>query len=127
MDFNIRDDLPIYSQVVAQIKAGIASGAISPGDRIPSAREMAADAGVNPNTIQRAMQELERDGVIYTQRTAGRFVTDDIDLIATMKHQLADDKIRQFLHTMAELGFTEEETVKMISFRIQEDKTNGST
>ena len=78
MEWNFRSDLPIYSQLVERIKLGIVSGSFRPGERLPSVRDMAAEAGVNPNTMQRALQELERDGMVYAQRTAGRFVTEDM-------------------------------------------------
>ena len=76
MEWKFRSDLPIYSQLVEQIKLAIVSGVFAPGMRLSSVRDMAAEAGVNPNTLQRALQELERQGLVYSQRTTGRFVTD---------------------------------------------------
>ena len=75
MDWTFRNDLPIYSQLVDRIKLAIVSGALPPGERLASVRDLATEAGVNPNTMQRALQELERQGLVFSQRTAGRFVT----------------------------------------------------
>ena len=78
-------DAPIYSQLIEQIKVGIVSGVFPPGERLPSVRDLATEAGVNPNTMQRALTELERDGLVYSQRTAGRFVTEDNTMINQAK------------------------------------------
>ena len=77
MRWNIRSDAPVYSQLVEHIKLAIVSGEFPLGSRLPSVRELAAEAGVNPNTMQRAFAELEREGLVLTQRTAGRTVTED--------------------------------------------------
>ena len=77
MNWQFSNDAPIYAQLIGQIRAGIVSGAFSPGERLPSVRDLAMEAGVNPNTMQRALTELERDGLVYSQRTSGRYVTED--------------------------------------------------
>ena len=77
MNWQFSNDAPIYAQLIRQIRAGIVSGAFSPGERLPSVRDLAMEAGVNPNTMQRALTELERDGLVYSQRTSGRYVTED--------------------------------------------------
>ena len=77
MRWEFSNDAPIYTQLIQQIKVGIVAGVFPPGERLPSVRELATEAGVNPNTMQRALAELERDGLVYSQRTAGRFVTED--------------------------------------------------
>ena len=105
MEWKFRNDLPIYSQLVEKIKLGILSGALPPGAKLMPVRELAAEAGVNPNTMQRAMQELEREELVFTQRTAGRFVTEDTSVIEKIKKELADSKLRSFLAEMAELGY----------------------
>lgn len=122
MDWNIRSDQPIYSQLVAQMKLGIVSGAYKPGERLVSVRDMAAEAGVNPNTMQRALQELEREGVVYAMRTAGRFVTEDGTMIDAMKKKLASEQIDSFLEAMEKLGYEPEETISLIRQRGQEEK-----
>lgn len=120
MDWNIRSDQPIYSQIVAQMKLGIVSGVFRPGERLASVRDMAAEAGVNPNTMQRALQELEREGVVYAMRTAGRFVTEDGTMIDGMKKKLAAEQVDNFLEAMAKLGYKIEEAAELIRRRGQE-------
>ena len=77
MDWNFRNDQPIYSQLTQRLTEAIVSGIYAPGEKLPSVRELAVEAGVNPNTVQRALSELERDGLVFSQRTAGRFVTEN--------------------------------------------------
>ena len=125
MDWEIRDDAPIYSQLVAQIKLGIAAGALSPGERLPSVRDLAAEAGVNPNTMQRAMTELERQGLVYSQRTSGRFVTEETDVIENAKRSLADEQVRSFLDAMARLGYMRDDILRLLEARIREESGNG--
>ena len=89
MEWKIAADAPIYQQLSRQIRLGIVSGEYAPGERLPPVRELALAAGVNPNTMQRAMTELEREGLVFPQRTAGRFVTEDAELIAQARQTLA--------------------------------------
>ena len=105
MDWNFRSDLPIYSQLVEQIKLAIVSGVFPPGSRLISVRDMAAEAGVNPNTLQRALQELERQGLVYSQRTNGRYVTEDTNVIDETKRALARGQLAAFLDAMKKLGY----------------------
>ena len=125
MDWQIRDDAPIYSQLVAQIKLGIAAGTLSRGERLASVRDLAAEAGVNPNTMQRALQELERQGLVYSQRTSGRFVTEDREMIETAKSSLAAEQVRSFLDAMARLGYMRDDILRLIEARIKEENGNG--
>lgn len=104
MEWQLGADAPIYSQLVANMKLAIVSGRFSPGARLASVRDLAVDAGVNPNTMQRALQELEREGMVFSQRTAGRFVTEDEAVINEAKRALAQDNIRSFLAAMSRLG-----------------------
>ena len=124
MEWNFRSDLPIYSQLVERIKLGIVSGSLRPGERLPSVRDMAAEAGVNPNTMQRALQELERDGMVYTQRTAGRFVTEDMRVIEHTKKQFAEEQIRSFLDAMGKLGYRREEILSLLAEEKEEEHGN---
>lgn len=105
MEWTFRNDLPIYSQLVEKIKLAIISGALPPGARLNSVRDLAMEAGVNPNTMQRALAELEREGLVYSQRTAGRFVTEDAAVIDRTKRLLAQGQIESFLKAMGELGY----------------------
>ncbi len=105
MDWTLRNDLPIYSQLIEQLKRAVVSGELPPGARLASVRELAADAGVNPNTMQRALQELERDGIVYAQRTAGRFVTEDAGQIEETRREMALRRLREFRAAMEGLGY----------------------
>ena len=124
MEWNFRNDLPIYSQLVEQIKLGIVSGEFSPGQRLASVRDMAMEAGVNPNTMQRALQELEREGMVYSQRTAGRFVTEDSTVIANVKKAFAEEQIQGFLEAMNKLGYSRREIISLLEEK--EEETNAA-
>lgn len=127
MEWSIRNDLPIYSQLMEQIKLALVSGGFSPGERLPSVRDLAAEAGVNPNTMQRALQELEREGLVYSQRTAGRFVTEEAEKIAGVKKDLAARQVRDFLEAMEKLGFQGGELLALIRENIKEENDGGDT
>ena len=114
MKWQISNDAPVYAQLIEQIQVGIASGVFAPGERLPSVRDLATEAGVNPNTMQRALAELERQGLVYTQRTAGRFVTEDHQMIENAKRELARRHIRTFVETMGRLGYQKEEIVSLL-------------
>lgn len=121
MQWKLSDDRPIYVQLMETITAAIASGTLAAGSRLPSVREMAAQAGVNPNTMQRALAELERGGLLYSQRTAGRFVTDQSDRITQKRKELAMQQIRIFLSSMKEMGYTSEQTLNLIQQAVKEE------
>ena len=124
MQWQFSNETPIYSQLVEQIKIGIVSGMFPPGERLPSVRDLATEAGVNPNTMQRAMTELERDGLVYSQRTAGRFVTEDHAVIQAAKRDLAQRHIHAFLAAMLRLGYGREEIISLLEQEHQEEGTN---
>jgi len=105
MEWVFRSDLPLYAQLVEKVKLAIISGELPPGARLNSVRDLAMEAGVNPNTMQRALQELEREGLVYSQRTAGRFVTVNDAAINSAKRALAEEKLNSFLSAMGELGY----------------------
>ena len=114
MQWKFDGNAPIYTQLVDQMKLGIVSGEWIPGQRIPAVRELAVDAGVNPNTMQRALQELERQGLMFAQRTSGRFVTEDREMIEDAKRTLANRHISAFIRQMQALGYTRQEIVAML-------------
>jgi len=115
MNWQFGGDAPIYAQLVSQIKLCIVTGEYPPGGRLPSVRDLAMEAGVNPNTMQRALTELERAGLVYSQRTAGRYVTEDIGMIEEAKLGLAEAQIRLFLEAMGRLGYTKDEILAMVN------------
>lgn len=114
MNWDFNSDRPIYTQLVEQISVAIVSGTYKPGEKLPSVRELAAQAGVNPNTMQRAMAELETEGLLFTQRTAGRFITQDEARIGQIKGELAARHIREFLSIMAQIGYTRQEAAALV-------------
>ena len=114
MPWNLDNERPIYLQLMERIQRDIISGVYKAGDRLPCVRDLAMDAAVNPNTMQKALSELERSGLVYSHRTSGRFITDDQPLIRKMREELAGECIRQFLAQMQDLGFEDNETVEML-------------
>ena len=121
MPWILDDTRPIYLQLEDQIKARIIAGVYRPGEKLPSVRELAAEAAVNPNTMQKALTELERSGLVYAQRTSGRFITEDTQIMKNLKEQLAKEQIEQFLSTMEQLGFQKEEILSLPTREIKEE------
>lgn len=115
MPWNLDSDRPIFIQIIEKIQMDIISGLYKPGDKLPSVRELAQEASVNPNTMQKALSELERTGLVYAQRTSGRFITEDTAMIETLKSQLAREIITQFLTSMQKLGIQKEEAISLLS------------
>lgn len=115
MAWTLDSDRPIYAQLVERLKLEIVSGIYPPGGRLPSVRELAAAASVNPNTMQKAFTELERTGLIITMRTSGRMVTEDSIMIDKTRKELAEEQIILFLTHMQSLGFTREEIIRLLS------------
>lgn len=124
MGWNLDSGLPIYSQLIEQLQCRIVSGAYVPGSRLASVRDLANEASVNPNTMQRAMTELERLGLIYTERTNGRYITENKELITMTKKQIALEKIGSFIAQMKELGYKKEETLELMEEAGREGKGN---
>lgn len=114
MPWNLNSDRPIFLQIVERIQTDIISGKYKPGDKLPSVRDLAAEAAVNPNTMQKAFAELERTGLVYSQRTTGRFITEDTTMIDELKANLAKEKITEFIALMQQLGFSREEILALI-------------
>lgn len=120
MPWDLDNNRPIYLQLMEKIQQDIISGVYHAGDRLPSVRELALEASVNPNTMQKALSELERNGLVHTQRTSGRFITEDKTMLKQLKTELAAVHIQDFLNTMKQLGFPPEEILELI------EKTIGS-
>ena len=120
MEWKIADDRPIWMQLSEQIAAQIAAGVYSVGERLPSVRELAADAGVNPNTMQRAMADLENQGLVVTNRTAGRSVTQDMRAIEELRSMQAREQVLVFLERMQGLGYTRGEIRAVLEDALKE-------
>ena len=120
MTWSFTSDRPIYIQLQELILQAIVSGQYPPGDKLPAVRDLAIEAAVNPNTVQRALAELERAGLVFTQRTSGRFVTEDRTMIEKAKDALAVELVDAFLEKMAAIGYGAAETAALIGGRTGE-------
>ena len=114
MAWDLDNGRPIYAQLVERIQMQIVSGLYPPGSRLPSVRELAAVAAVNPNTMQKAFAELERSGLIVTQRTNGRTVTEDAELIRDIRAGLENEHVENFLTRIRDLGYTGQEALELL-------------
>lgn len=114
MDYIFDNERPIYVQLVEKIKIEIISGKLKVGERIPSVRELAITTKVNPNTMQKALMELESVGLIYTERTNGKFVTTNIELVEKLKNELAKEKAINYLKDMNHIGINNQEAIKYL-------------
>lgn len=122
MPWNLNSDRPIFIQIIERIEMDIIAGVYKPGDKLPSVRDLASIAAVNPNTMQKALTELERTGLVYSQRTSGRFITEDTKMIENLKTNLAQEKIIEFFDSMNKLGFKKSETLSLIKESIKGDE-----
>ena len=122
MEWNLDDSRPIWPQLKEQLLREIIAGRYSLGGPFPTVRDLAEDAGVNRNTMQRAMADLEAEGFLITNRTAGRVVTTDEELIGEMKQKLAEQNIKKFIEEMAAIGYSAEDVIEMI---VKEEKEKG--
>lgn len=115
MAWTLDSDRPIFLQLVERIQMDIIAGRYKSGDKLPSVRELAAEAAVNPNTMQKAFSELERTGLVYSPRTSGRFITEDTKMIEELKASIAKEKIEEFLESMKKIGFQDDEILSMMN------------
>ena len=106
MEWNFKSGIPIYTQIIDEMTMRIASGQYKPGEKLKAVRELAADAGVNPNTMQRALAELERRELVYTERTSGRFVTQDETVIKGLHEELAGKYFRELADNLQKIGMS---------------------
>lgn len=114
MKWEFEKDRPIYLQIMDKLKLEIISGKYKPNEKFPTVRELAVTASVNPNTMQKALQGLEQEGYLITNRTNGRVVTDDVDKLEFRKKDEVEVKVKVFLEDMKKLGYEIEEVVKLI-------------
>ena len=121
MEWKIDNNKPVYIQLVEQLKVKIISGEIELDSKLDSVRSLAADAMVNPNTMQKALAELEREGFVYSKRTSGRFVTDNKELIENERKNLVKDNVKKTLDTLINLGYTNEEILNLVEEILSED------
>lgn len=122
MSWDLTSDRPIYVQIIEQMELKICSGVYPLGSKLPSVRELAREASVNPNTMQRALSKLEETGLLYSVRTSGRFVTEDVNVIKETKKRIAKEQLKEFLKKMTDLGFDQQEILSMLNDMAKELK-----
>lgn len=115
MTLEFDNNLPIYLQIMNYIKREIVTGKLKAGDKIPSVRELAAELQINPNTVQRTFQELEREEIVETRRGLGRYVTSEEAKIMAIKKEMAGDLIERFINGMQELGFSNQDIATIVA------------
>ncbi|GAA0136894.1 GntR family transcriptional regulator [Paenibacillus sp. YSY-4.3] len=128
MSIEFDNNLPIYLQIMDYIKREIVTGKLKAGDKIPSVRELAVELQINPNTVQRTFQELEREAIVETRRGLGRYVTSEESKIMMIKKEMAGDLLERFIHGMQELGFSSEDIASIVAEAVQDgaNKSNRS-
>lgn len=124
MVWNFDNDRPIYAQIIEHMKFFIISGELKPGSKLASVRDLASEAGVNPNTMQRALAELERTELVYSNRTSGRFITENEDIIKMTKTEVAEKNIQLFLDNMKKIGYDKNETLSLLENYKKGDENN---
>lgn len=117
---NFNDNLPIYMQIIDYIKKEIIKGELKEGEKLDSVRDMSTKMKVNPNTIQRSYQELEREGLVATQRGMGTFVTEDVEIIRELKKSMASNIVNGFVTEMKELGYNSNDIIELINDNVEE-------
>lgn len=122
MPWNFDNSIPIYLQIIQEMKRKIIRKELSPGERLSSVRDLAKEAGVNPNTMQKALTELETEGLIETERTAGKYVTENIGHISLLREDYLKERLEPFLTELASLGIEEEELISLIRKHYKEAK-----
>ncbi|OON95473.1 MAG: GntR family transcriptional regulator [Epulopiscium sp. Nele67-Bin005] len=125
MAWEFNSDKPIYWQIVDIIKFEIIIGKYKNGEKLSSVREFAQEAGVNPNTMQRAFTELERENLVFSERTNGRFVTEDRDLINRFREEYAQNCIEKITKQLLDLGYSKEELLSLLQKNIESEVTKN--
>ena len=125
MPWTLDSDRPIWAQLVERLKTQIVSGYYPPGSRLPTVRDLAAQASVNPNTMQKAFTELERTGLVVTMRNSGRIVTQDTGRILQARAELASEQLEQFWEQMGRLGFSQEEIWTLLNQKKEKEGGHG--
>ncbi|MBO4107972.1 GntR family transcriptional regulator [Streptococcus suis] len=121
MAWKFDNNVPIYIQITNTIKLQIVTNQLKPGDKLPTVRDLAETAGVNPNTVQRALSDLESEGFVYSVRTTGRFVTDNLELIQETRQALAQTELENFVTNMVDLGFGQDQLVQQLDDYLKGD------
>ncbi|MBQ7857564.1 MAG: GntR family transcriptional regulator [Oscillospiraceae bacterium] len=114
MAWRFSSDRPVYLQIAQRIQESIVSGEYPPGSQLPSVRQLALEAAVNPNTVQHAFAELENEGIILSKGTTGRFVTEDVQTLEDCRHSMAQQLVHRFLKDIGQLSISAQQAITMI-------------
>lgn len=125
MAWNFSNDKPIFQQLVDRITLDIISGKYSPGDKLEAVRDLAVTAGVNPNTMQRALTEIEATGLIYTKRGDGRYIGEDETVISTIKNQYVKERVDEFICSLQALGLGENDILGVVNDELKNTNQKG--
>lgn len=115
VSWNFADGAPIWRQIVVRIKSAVAGGRLTPGEKIASVRDLAMEAGVNPNTMQRALVQLEQEGILRTERTSGRYVTEDAAALDALRNQLAHEVVAELYRKLRALGMNDDQIMMAVA------------
>ena len=115
MAWDFESGIPIYQQIITALKMRIAAGNFEPDEKLPSVRDLAMEAGVNPNTMQRALAQMEQEGFLYTNRTAGRHVASDPEKIALLRKQIAEEEIGRMFGKLQKIGMSRAEIIGAVN------------
>ena len=121
MDFELQSSRPIWMQLAEQLGRRIVTGTYPPGSRFPTVRDLAAEAGVNPTTMQRALAQLESEGLVITNRTAGRTVTEDVKILDAIRKRMAEDLREKYYSDMKELGYSRAQAAEIVAAETEEE------
>lgn len=122
MNWNFVDGMPIYLQIIDELTIRIARRDYLPGEKLPSVREVAIEAGVNPNTVQRALTEIERRGLVRTERTSGRFVTEDESVLKEIHNNLSSEYIAEMIQKLRNIGMSDKEIIEAVTGCLRKEK-----
>lgn len=114
MAWEFKNGIPIYTQIVDEMEMRIVSGKYTPGERLPSVRDLALEAGVNPNTMQRGLGELERRNLIYTERTSGKFITEDENVLKELNEEMAEKYVSRMIEELTGMGLDREQIIRAV-------------
>ena len=127
MEWSFSSDRPIYLQIQEMLKRSIVSGEHPPGGKLPAVRDLALAAAVNPNTVQKALTELERVGLVFAQRTSGRYVTEDASVIGKLKNEIAKEIVSEFMEKITAIGYSAKDVIALIRDRAEEVGAHGDS
>ena len=125
MAWEFKNGIPIYTQIVDEMVMRIVSGKYAPGERLPSVRDLALEAGVNPNTMQRGLGELERRKLIYTERTSGKFITEDEEVLKELNNKMAEKYVSRLIEELSSMGLDRDQIIQAVMAGLEEESARS--